>query len=156
MTNPGIICRASLDDLDRIVELEKKCFQDNLSYSRRQLRYLLTKANSTFLVETYEETVRGFIIILYKKGTTVAGVETVDVDPNHQKQGIGLHLLKEAEEEMKNKGIKKIRLEVSTTNLAAIALYKKAGFRTFVLLKNYYLYNHQGSRDAVRMIKNLH
>jgi ribosomal protein S18 acetylase RimI-like enzyme len=156
MTDSGIIRRASPDDLNNIVELEKKCFQEDISYSRRQLRYLLTKAHSTFLVEALDGVVRGFIIILYRRGTTVAGVETVDVNPNNHKQGIGLCLLEAAEEDMKNKGIRKIRLEVSTTNLAAIVLYKKAGFRTTSLIKNYYIYRHHGSRDAFRMIKELH
>ena len=34
-------------------------------------------------------------------------------------------------------------------------LYENAGFKKIALLKNYYLYDHDDSRDAIRMIKEL-
>ena len=146
---------ASIADFEQIVELENKCFPEQLAYSRRQLRHLLTKAHSMVLVETTQRHVRGFIIILYRKGTRVAGVETINVDPLYRKQGVGRRLLKAAEQEIRKKGMNKIRLEASSTNKAAIMLYENAGFKTTVLLKNYYLYSHDGSRDAFQMIKEL-
>jgi len=149
------IRKASLNDFERIVDLEITCFTSELAYTRRQLRYLLTKANSTVLVETINTIVRGFIIIVYRKGTRVAGIETINVDPVYRKQGVGLRLLNAAEECLRKRGIHKIRLEVSTTNRAAVMLYENAGFKKTALLKNYYLYNHDGSRDAFRMIKQL-
>jgi ribosomal protein S18 acetylase RimI-like enzyme len=149
------IRKASPNDFERIIDLENTCFTSDLAYTRRQLRHLLIKANSTVLVETTKTIVRGFIIILYRKGTRVAGIETIDVDPAYRKQGVGLRLLNAAEENIRKKGIHKIRLEVSTTNYAAIMLYENAGFKKIALLKNYYLYNHDDSRDAIRMIKEL-
>ena len=149
------IRKASLDDFERIIELENTCFTSELAYTRRQLRYLLTKANSTVFVETTNTIVRGFIIILYRKGTRVAGIETINVDPAFRKQGVGLRLLNAAEEDIRKKGMRKIRLEVSTTNHAAIMLYKNGGFKKIAFLKNYYLYDHDDSRDAIRMVKEL-
>jgi ribosomal protein S18 acetylase RimI-like enzyme len=144
---------ATIDDFERIVELEHLCFPREHAYSRRQLRYLLTKANSTVLVETMDALMRGFLIILYRRGTTVAGIETINVDPAYRKKGIGLRLLSAAEEHLRKKGIHKIRLEVAITNTAAIMLYEHAGFQQTMMLKKYYHFNHQGSRDAYRMIK---
>jgi ribosomal-protein-alanine N-acetyltransferase len=155
MSSTAHIRVASVDDFERIVDLERLCFPSEHAYSRRQLRYLLTKANSTVLVEAWGSVVRGFIIILYRKGTSVAGIETVNVDPFYRKQGIGLRLLTAAEARIRNKGIRRIRLEVSITNTAALALYEGAGFHQTMLLKNYYHYHHEGSRDAYRMIKEL-
>jgi len=149
------IRKASPNDFERIIDLENVCFTSELAYTRRQLCYLLTKANSIVLVETISTIVRGFIIILCRKGTRVAGIETINVDPAYRKQGVGLRLLNAAEECLRKKGIHKIRLEVSTTNDAAVMLYENAGFKKIALLKNYYLYNHDGSRDAFRMIKEL-
>jgi len=146
---------ATPDDFERIVELEKLCFPKEHAYSRRQLRYLLTKANSSVLVETTDALVRGFLIILYRRGSIVAGIETINVDPAFRKQGIGLRLLSAAEEHLMKKGIHKIRLEVAITNKAAIKLYEHAGFQKIMLLKKYYHYNHEGSRDAYRMAKEL-
>jgi ribosomal protein S18 acetylase RimI-like enzyme len=146
---------ATPDDLQRIVELENLCFPKEHAYSRRQLRYLLIKANSTVLVETTGALVRGFLIILYRRGTAVAGIETINVDPVFRKKGIGLRLLSTAEEHSRKKGIHKIRLEVAITNQAAIQLYEHAGFQKIMLLKKYYHYDHEGSPDAYRMVKEL-
>jgi ribosomal protein S18 acetylase RimI-like enzyme len=99
--------------------------------------------------------IRGFIILLYRKRSTVAAVETLDVDPRYHGQGIGQRLLKAGEEEVKASGIKSIRLEVSTSNLPALRLYEKAGYRTTAFLPNFYLNEHNGTRDAYRMVKRL-
>jgi [ribosomal protein S18]-alanine N-acetyltransferase len=155
MPQPPCIRPATADDFERIVELENLCFPKEHAYSRRQLRYLLTKANSTVFVETSSKIVRGFLIILYKKGTTVAGIETINVDPVHRKKGIGRRLLTTAEEHLRKKGIRKIRLEVAITNQAAIKLYEYAGFQKTELLRHYYHYYHEGSRNAYRMVKEL-
>lgn len=146
---------ATPDDFERIVELENLCFPKEHAYTRRQLHYLLFKAHSTVLVETKGTLVRGFLIILYRRGTTVVGIETINVDPTQRKKGIGLRLLSVAEEHLRKNGIHKVRLEVSISNNAAIKLYEHAGFQKIMLLKKYYHYNHEGSRDAYRMVKEL-
>jgi [ribosomal protein S18]-alanine N-acetyltransferase len=155
MSSLSRIRTATFDDFERIVELERLCFPREHAYSRRQLRYLLTKAHSMVLVETLNGVVRGFVIILFRRGTTVAGIETINVDPMLRKKGIGLRLLSSAEEHLRKRGICRIRLEVAITNTAAIALYKHAGYHQLMLLKKYYHFTHQGSRDAYRMIKEL-
>jgi len=142
-------------DFERIVELEQLCFPKNHAYSKRQLHYLLIKAHSTVLVETSDALIRGFIIILYRRGTRVAGIETLNVDPVFRKQGIGHRLLFATEAHLRNKGIRKIRLEVAITNHDAIQLYEHAGFQKATLLREYYSFYHEGSRDAYRMIKEL-
>lgn len=155
MPRTADIRAAIFEDFERIVELEQLCFPREHAYSRRQLRYLLTKANSTVLVETRGAIIRGFLIILYRRGTSVAGLETINVDPAFRKKGIGLRLISAAEEHLRKKGISSIRLEVAITNSAAIKLYEQAGFHQTVLLKKYYHFHHDGSRDAYRMIKEI-
>jgi ribosomal protein S18 acetylase RimI-like enzyme len=155
MQQPACIRTATLKDFERIVELEGMCFPKELTYSRRQLRYLLTKANSTVLVWTENLLIRGFLIVLYRKGATVAGIETINVDPLFRNKGIGLRLLTSAEQLLIKKGIRKIRLEVAITNQAAIKLYEHVGFQKTRLLRHYYYYDHDGSRDAYRMVKEL-
>jgi ribosomal protein S18 acetylase RimI-like enzyme len=113
----------------------------------------LTKAKSCCLVETSNQVIRGFIIILYKKRSSVAAIETLDVDPRFQGKGIGKRLLDAGENEMCAMGIKSLRLEVSTNNLAALHLYEKSGYRTVAFLPYFYLNPHFGTRDAVRMVK---
>ncbi|MBN1860583.1 MAG: GNAT family N-acetyltransferase [Candidatus Thermoplasmatota archaeon] len=151
----GRIRNATLKDFERMVDLEQLCFQKEHAYSRRQLRYLLTKAHSTVLIEESDNLIRGFLIILYSKGTTVAGIETINVDPSYRNKGIGRRLLTSAEEHLRKKGIRKIRLEAAITNQVALKLYEHAGFKKIKLLRHYYYFDHEGTRDAYRMVKEL-
>jgi ribosomal-protein-alanine N-acetyltransferase len=155
MDNHPVVRPTTPLDFERIMELERACFEGELAYSRRQLQYLVFSANSTTFLEEEEGVIRGFIIILYRTGSSVAGIETVNVDPNSRKRGVGRRLLAAAEEDIRKKKAKRIRLEVSVTNRAAITLYRAAGFHTVSVLKNYYHFLHGNSRDAVRMIKEL-
>jgi len=153
MTEAGTIREATDKDIPNIIALEKKCFLEEHAYSAKQLTYLIKEANSCCLVETYGELIRGLIIILFKRGTKVAGIETVNVDPAFQNKGIGKQLIKAAEIEALNKGMKHIRLEVSVGNTQAIKVYEKSGYVITGLLKDYYQFDHFGSKDAYRMKK---
>ncbi len=155
MFDLSIVRKANCMDLPKIIELEKSCFNSEIAYNERQLKYLIYHANSNCLVEIYKEEIRGFLVILYKKGTEVAGVETISVDNKHRCKGIAEKLLSSSEKDMFFRGIKKIRLEVSIGNTAAIKLYEKSGYRKISILKDYYTFNHFGTYDAYRMIKEL-
>ena len=69
-----------------------------------------------------------------------------------QSKGIGSLMLDWAIKKYKSAGIKYFFLEVRTSNLTAINLYKKFGFKIFMLRKNYYDYNKE---DALCMVKEL-
>jgi len=151
----GVVRRITVDDLDNIIELERKCFNKYIAYTPKQLKYLITVANSNCLAEIKHQKLRGFIIVLYNKNSQVAGIETLNVDPKFQGNGIGKKLLQAAEEDMYPKYIKKIRLEVSVGNNTAVNLYERLGFRKIALLKNYYNYKQYRTYDAFRMVKEL-
>jgi ribosomal-protein-alanine acetyltransferase len=155
MYTPSLIRHITTDDLDDIVDIEYRCFEQDIAYSKNQLHYLITKAHSTSLLEEMDQRILGFIIILYRRGSGVAGIETINVDPSFQGQGIGKRLLKAGEAKIVEKGFSKIRLEVSAGNKQACALYEKSGFRITALLKHYYKNQHHGTHDAFRMVKQL-
>ncbi len=155
MTGAAVIRKAEPGDIEAVAVIEKRCFAEATAYPKSQLAYLIYKANSTCLVETCAEVIRGFIVALYRKGTRGGYLETLDVDPAYQGQGVGLRLLCAAEEEMKRRGLSFSQLEVSEGNKTAIALYQKAGYKPKKLLEGYYRFEHHGSRDAVRMVKTL-
>ena len=151
----GVVRKGSLQDLPNIIALEQKCFETEIAYTPQQLKYLLTKAHGNCIIETIEQTLRGFIIVLYKNKTRVAGVETLNVDPSFQGLGIGRKLLQAAEEDMFPRDIQKVRLEVSVGNQGAIRLYERAGFQIVAFLPNFYRYLHHRTYDAFRMAKML-
>lgn len=155
MYDMGVIRKATITDLPRIIDLERKCFHIDSAYTPYQLRYLITRANSTCLIKDYQDIIQGCIIVLFRRGTGVAGIETINVHPQHRSKGIGAQLLIHAEQEMSFRRVKKIRLEVSVGNTAAIQLYQKSGFRITTLLKGYYKNTQYGSNEAYRMVKQL-
>ena len=152
--HPGIR-KACAEDMDCILQIEQKAFPGPTAYSKRQLEYLVQNSRSTSLVESHKDVIRGFIIVTYRRGSLTGNIETVDVDPAFHGWGIGLKLLLAAEDDMKQRGMQCSQLEVSEGNKPAIKLYMKAGYSIKEKLKEYYRHEHQGTRDAIRMIKNL-
>ncbi len=153
--NRRLIRLAKIDDIEAIYQIEKASFPGLTAYSKRQLAHLILKANSSTLVETENGTLHGFIIITYRKRSQIGNVETIDVDPHFQRQGVGRRLLVAAENDMKEHGKKISQLEVSEGNHAAIKLYQKAGYTIKHRIAGYYRFEHNGSHDAIRMIKPL-
>ena len=151
----SIIRPASGNDLDAISEIEQKCFPEPIAYSKRQLAYLLLRANSASFIESCGGAIRGFVIVTYRRGSLTGHIETIDVDPTYTKLGIGLRLLTFAEENMRKQGKHWSQLEVSEGNKVALKLYKKAGYTLKERVKRYYRYEHGGTRDAMRMVKAL-
>ena len=150
----GII-RATADHIQALFEIEQRCFPGKTSYSKQQIRHLVLHANSTCLVESEGGVIRAFVIVTYRQGSLTGHVETIDVDPAFQNQGIGLKLLRAAEADMKQRGMRWSQLEVSEGNKAALELYRKAGYEFKEKIEGYYKYEHNGSRNAVRMVKAL-
>jgi ribosomal protein S18 acetylase RimI-like enzyme len=151
---PGIR-QVTAGDIDAIAEIEKRCFTGPIAYSKRQLAYLALDANGTCLIEIHDNTIRGFIIVGYRKGSLTGRIETIDVDPRFQNQGVGIKLLTTAEADMRRRGMKTAQLEVSERNERALELYRKAGYTFKEKLEGYYLYDHDETRNAIRMIKSL-
>ena len=151
---PGIR-QANAGDIDAISEIEQRCFTGPIAYSKRQLAYLALDASSTCLLESHDNTIRGFIIVGYRKGSLTGRIETIDVDPRFQSKGVGIKLLNAAEDDMKRRGMKTAQLEVSERNERALELYRKAGYMFKEKLEGYYHYDHNKTRNAIRMVKSL-
>jgi len=56
-------------------------------------------------------------------------VQNVGIDPHHRGHGLGSILLARAGQGFRRAGMKKMHLEVTTDNTAAIRLYERLGFR---------------------------
>ncbi len=146
---------ANANEIDDIVEIEKKCFPGKVAYSKQQLEYLILNANSDCLVEKENGMIRAFLIVTYRQRSSTCNIETIDVDPAFKNRGIGLKLLKAAEADMKRRGMRWSQLEVSEGNEAALRVYKNAGYTFKERLEGYYKFEHNGTRNAIRMIKEL-
>jgi len=152
---PSGIYTANANEIDTIVEIEQKCFPGKVGYSKRQLEHLILNANSDCLVEKQDGVIRAFLIVTYNQRSLTCNIETIDVDPAFKNRGIGLKLLKAAEIDMKRRGMRWSQLEVSEGNDAALKVYNKAGYTFKERLEGYYKFEHNGTRNAIRMIRTL-
>jgi ribosomal-protein-alanine N-acetyltransferase len=126
-----------------------------VGYSKRQIKHLIFNANSDGLVEKQGGVIRGFLIVTYRQGSLTCNIETIDVDPTFKNRGIGLKLLKAAEIDMKQRGMRLSQLEVSEGNEPALKVYRNAGYTFKERIEGYYKFEHNGTRNAIRMVKEL-
>ncbi|MBO4582879.1 MAG: GNAT family N-acetyltransferase [Alphaproteobacteria bacterium] len=90
----------------------------------------------------------GFIV--WRSVLDTAEIITIGVHPDARGNGIAMAMLGLLEHEVKKAGIKKIFLDVSAENTAAINLYKKCGFIENGRRPKYY-----DGIDAILMEKNI-
>jgi len=141
---------AGVEDLEGILAVEQACFTtDHLT--RRAVHHLLTRGQIASFVELAGARVVGFIVVLFHRGTTLARLYALAVDPDWQSLGIGGRLLAAAEHEARRRHCRAMRLEVRRDNPAAQALYRRHGYHQFGTYANYY----QDHMDALRLDKPL-
>lgn len=80
-----------------------------------------------------------------------ADITSVAVDENYRRNGIALLLMNEFEKNLPDY-ISEIFLEVRETNIPAISLYEKCGFKKLSVRKNFY---ENPNENAVVMIKKI-
>jgi ribosomal protein S18 acetylase RimI-like enzyme len=150
-TADAMIRTATDDDIAALVDIENRAFATD-RISRRSFRYLLSKANATVLVETDDSgTVRGYALLLFNRGTSLARLYSIAVDPRRQREGVGKSLLAAAEAAAREHGAAWMRLEARADAQEVQAFYKAHGFRKFALQPHYY----EDDVAAVRMEKSL-
>jgi len=133
-----------------LVALENRSF-DTDRLSRRQLRYMLTKARADTLLAEEGGTVLGYVLVLYSRGTAVARIYSIAVDPEARGGGVGRALVEAAEAAAWVQERAYVRLEIRRDNLASQALFEHAGYRRFGVLSDYY----EDHMEALRYEKSL-
>ena len=144
-------------DLTRMLEIERACFPPDLAYLRSEIYHFLRAKNATTLIAEDRETRRmaGFVIVSWRKGCKVGYVQTIDVDPAEQGNGLGRLLVETAERVMAERGLTKSILQVYLRNNTALMLYLKEGYTIRRVGSKYYLNSYRGARDALEMVKDL-
>ena len=77
-------------------------------------------------------------VVTYSLAVDTADIEDIVTKKSQRRKGIGLELLTRAEKAVVEKGVSKIFLEVRETNIPAISLYEKAGYKRLSVRKKYY------------------
>lgn len=146
-----MIRNATLADLPQLVELENLCF-DTDRLSRRQLRYLLTKGKARLLAWEGEGLLLGYVAVLFSKSTSMARLYSIAVRPDSQGRGIGIELMRAAEDAAWAHQRAYMRAEVRKDNRASLGMFEKLGYRRIGEWEDYY----EDHMDAWRLEKRLH
>lgn len=141
---------ARLSDLNALVALEERCFEID-RFNRRQFRYMITRAQGRLLVDERRGKLIGYVQVLFRRGTSLARLYSIAVEPRARGKGAGRDLLEAAEKAAIEADCAYLRLEVRRDNVESIRLYRKAGFRKLGELEEYY----EDGMEALRYEKAL-
>lgn len=147
----GALRRAVPGDTEELIRLEHLCFQTD-RLSRRSFQRWLRHEDCVFLVSDAGEGLAGYILVIRRRGTRLARIYSLAVDPALRGRGTARSLVEEAERCARSRGAIYMRLEVAESNRAAIALYRKLGYESFGCYQDYY----DDHANAVRMEKCIH
>jgi len=110
---------AGPDDLSALYRFEVLCFREH-RFRRDHIDWILRHERALTLVEDGPEGVTAAMMLLFEG--SVCRVLSVAVAPEHRRRGIGTRMMRAAETTCQERGLSAIRLEVSTSNLAAIGM----------------------------------
>ncbi len=137
---PGVIFRrADLSDIPELLRIEEECFGTE-RFSAEVVRAFIIRSDA-FTVVARDETIDrlvGSAACLISRDLGEGRIASVAVLRSYRRRGIGSALLDECERILRGFHLRKAVLEVETTNLPAIHLYKNRGYLTVGLLKDYY------------------
>jgi ribosomal-protein-alanine N-acetyltransferase len=134
-------------DFAALHRLDQSCFPTGIAYSKNTLHYFLTIPCSDCVVALDAARIVGFI--LTEENPPLAHVITVDVAEAFRRHGIASLLLAESEKNLTLRGVRHVLLETAIDNEAAVAFWRRHGYRSEAVLKRYYL----GRLDAYEMRK---
>jgi ribosomal-protein-alanine N-acetyltransferase len=149
--------RMVLDDLDRVMEIEKDGFSH--PWSADLLRREMVHDWSTILLATearrgpgglMTEVTLGFVVYwLVHDELHVLNIATA---VEERRRGVGRALMDEAARRARKAGAVLATLEVRRSNGSAIALYRQLGYRQVGVRPNYYV---DEGEDAIVMVLDL-
>ncbi len=137
-------------DIDALLALESTSFATD-RISRRSFMRFVSKGAHSLLVADRGNEILGYVLVLFRSGTSLARIYSIAVSNAARGQGVASKLLTHAELIASKRYCLFIRLEVHTENSAALALYEKFGYKSFTRLKQYY----EDGGDAEQLEKRL-
>ncbi len=139
---------AGLHDLERLLALEVASF-DTDRVSRRSMRRLLDSPSAALLVAESGDQLAGAATVLFRRNTRMARLYSLAVHAQHRGCGVAGRLCAAVEHVARLRGCEHLTLEVRADNAAALALYRREGFRRFGVHAAYY----GDGADALRLRK---
>jgi ribosomal-protein-alanine N-acetyltransferase len=143
MTHPPDITRLTYADLPQVIAIERRAFPTPWSLAMFVLE--LSKPSGICLAARRDGRMCGYVVC--SRYDTVWHIMNVAVDPDERRTGVATALLTDLLARVDDVEAR-FTLEVRESNLAAIALYERFGFRTAGMRRRYYQDN---GEDALIM-----
>ena len=135
--------------LDSLTELENLSF--SIPWSKKLFENDISNKNAYYVLAVLNNKVIGYCG-LYKV-LDEADITNIAVHPEYRRRGLAGRMLENIIEQCKLSGISKITLEVRQSNINAVSLYEKKGFKFIGERKNYYSDNHETAILMTRLIE---
>ena len=144
-----IIRPMELDDLEEVLNIEKKSFPNPWTYNIFYYELTQNKYAKYFVLEKNKEII-GYLGLWYKGRSF--HISNIAINERWRKRGYGGSFLKFIEKIASKHKIKDVSLEVRRSNLIAQNMYRKYGYKVIRIRKNYY---QDEKEDALVMKKKL-
>lgn len=144
------VVAASVDDLDDLVTLENRVFTSD-QISRRQFRYLLTKAHGALFKAVLNNVFVGYVSVLQRKKSSILRIYSLAVVPELRQQGVARSLLDQVEMLAVRDKYSSMSLEVCEKNIKALKIYLARGFTVTAEKTQYY----EDGCTALKLKKNM-
>ena len=128
------IRKMNIEDIPAVFEIEQSIF--SIPWSEKSFKDSLESENTNFVVALCNDEIVGYIG-MYVFGEE-ADISNVAVSLKHRRKHIAQNMLDYIFDWSQNKKIKNLTLEVRETNVPAIKLYEKNGFKEAGIRKDYY------------------
>ncbi len=158
------------DDFNTLWAIDQACFDPEIAYSRYELQVYLRRPGAFALVAeldcqgpqalkndppakddpSSESSILAFVVAESSR-RGMGHIITIDVRPETRRHRIGSALLASAEEQLRAKKCKAVRLETAVDNASAISFYKRHGYDVIKVIPHYY----SNGLDALLLEKDL-
>ncbi|MBF0498781.1 MAG: GNAT family N-acetyltransferase [Candidatus Riflebacteria bacterium] len=139
--NYPAFCKATLQDVIPIHELEQRCYASEDVFSPRRLRTLL-KSNTCIALVVHgpdnRVTANVLGLVRHYSRNPSGRIYKISVDPSMRGLGLATHLLGIMEDSFRAAGMKRSCAEVRCSNKASRTLFEKSGYHVETSLPTYY------------------
>ena len=142
------IAFAKIGDLNDLILIENACFKTD-KLSRRQMRYMLSKAKAFILLAKIKSITVAYCICFIPALPRTARLYSLAVLKEYRNRGIADRLIKDVIQRLQSLGYTSCSLEVRSKDSATKSLYSKNDFKEIQFLPTYY----EDGEDGIRMKK---
>ena len=129
-------------DFPQLCAIDRLCFSEAIAYTPEEIALGLAQRGAFAIVAESQDVGEQKQVIAFvlaqERRRRVGHIITIDVREEFRRLGLGRKLMELAEERLRQRGVSRVLLEVSTQNEHAIRFYQELGYVTKRHLPGYY------------------